>query len=89
MEIKDKNKTSKLQLFLVPQRPTPELVDRLGDPRRVAEDRHVRGVVEHQQLGPRLRRNGRRGTAKTTRPVGATLEHAIRRVQSRKAVAEA
>ena len=34
------NKTSILQFLLVPQRPTPELVDGLGDPRRVAEDRH-------------------------------------------------
>ena len=68
-----------LQFLLIPQRPTPELVDGLGDPRRVAEDRHVRGVLEHQQTGPRLRRDGRRGAAETTRPVGATLHHSLDR----------
>ena len=41
------NNTSILQFLLVPQRPAPELVDGLGDPRRVAEDSHVRSVVDH------------------------------------------
>ena len=52
---------STLQFLLVPQRPTPELVDGLGDPRRVAEDSHVRGVLEHNSLDLETLATGSKG----------------------------
>ena len=50
----------------------------------MAEDRHVRGVLEHQQFGALLRRNGRRDAPAAARPAGATLEHVVELARRRR-----